>query len=390
LKIDIQNTNRISSALFLLTPGLLNAFLTLLISSNFLFPCEKDTSFFLLNTAQLLSFGITVSKYAVDQMILTRLKSNERATLTAFYLKKVIPLTILFSFFIFYTNGILIAAALMICIFFEVFTIVVIFEQNVSGRYFSSFKLNLMGYPLIYILYIILSLLGKVVAFQIVSIFIVSCTLRLAIAYSYRGTGGGKDILLLSNQVPLQQVGNYLLFKGEQFLIASNFLQLSILKIPLPTDILFYSRFTDIYSGIATSMAPVLSKTTKRNSAEISFVPLLKTKGYIFIHIIAIVVQILSSVILLSRFDKLHWLLLFPYCMITLLIVPSNMITLEYYRQNKLKYANIAIAFALTTTIIFLIINSFIKSVLLFSFIVPVQLMVFIFIYYAQKRKRNV
>lgn len=372
-------------------PGFLYAIFSLALSSNRLLPDKANTTLLLLNIAQLLSFGITIGKYAADQMLLAKLHQNENAALKNFFLKRVVPFTLLFCLFLFYSNGPAIAFALFICIPIEVYVIITIVELNISRKYYTALLLNLIGYPLVFTAYIIFSKFINLLEYQILLIFSITSLGKLIVAINLRKIQKLRnDVLSMSTQVPLQQAGNYLLFKVDQVIIASNLVHSSFFRFLLPTDYLFYSKFTEVFSGIATSLGPILAKFKNKNSGVISITPLLKKKKFIAIFFLAIGVQVLVTLILLVSVDKLHLLMLLPFSIVTLLIIPVNMINYELYRTNDLKMGNLTNLVCFIISAVFISINSFVKSPLLFAWIVPVQLLVFIAIFYFRKSRKYV
>lgn len=321
-------------------------------------------------------------------MILSKLNRDERTEVKSFFLTRVLPLALLFSIFLFYSNGLLIAAALFICIPLEVYIIIVILELNVSGKYFTTLKINLLGYPLIFVIYIIASNFFYLQQFQILLIFIGSSFLRLLTALNYRNSKTvRRDVLLVSPKVPLQQAGNYMLFKVDQVIIASALLQMPFFRLPLPGDYLFYSKFSEIFSGIATSLGPVLAKSKKNNSPEISVKPLLKNKIFIKLNVAAVLVRVIFSLLLLKTLDSLHLLMLIPFTLATLLIIPVNMINYELYRKNSLQHSNKYNFICLLSSTVLLLASCIFKSAFLFAWIVPFQLSLFIVLYYTGRKK---
>lgn len=391
MKIDKKNIFNIFQSGLLLVPGFLYAIFSLALSSNRLLPDKANTTLLLLNIAQLLSFGITIGKYAADLMILAKLNQNENTALKKFFFKRVLPFSLLFCLFLFYSNGPATAFALFICIPIEVFVIITIVELNISRRYYTALLLNLIGYPLVFTAYIIFSNFINLLEYQILLIFAITSICKLIVAINLRKIRKIRyDVLSMSTQVPLQQAGNYLLFKVDQVVIASNLVHASFFKFLLPTDYLFYSKFTEVFSGIATSLGPILAKFKNKNSDVISIIPLLKKRKFIAILFLAIGIQVFVSFILLVTIDKLHILMLLPFSIVTLLIIPVNMINYELYRTNDLKMGNLTNVVCFIVSAIFITINSFIKSPLLFAWIVPVQLLVFILIFYYRKSRKYV
>lgn len=390
MKIGGINIFKLFYSGLLLVPGFINAVLVLLLSSNRLFPDKGHITFMLLNISQLLSLGITISKYAADQMVLSRLNSDERATTKNFFFKRVLPLALLFSIFLFYSNGLSTAAALLVCIPIEVFAMIVILELNVSGKYFTTLKINMLGYPLIFILYIAASHFFQLEQSQILLIFIFSSCLRLLIAFYYRnGKTLKEDTLVTSAYVPLQQAGNYLLFKSDQVIIASSLLQTTFFRFSIPLDYLFYSKFSEVFSGIATSLAPILAKFKKSESNEISIKPLLKKRNFLAINLLAILLRVAVSLLLLRNLDSLHLFMLIPFTVVTVLIVPVNIVNYELYRRNDLHVSNQHNFICLMLAVILLLLSGFLKSPLLLACIVPFQLLIYIILYYFRGQKKR-
>lgn len=348
-------------------------------------------TFILLNISQLLSLGITISKYAADQMVLSRLNPGEKAATRVFFFKRVLPLALLFSIFLFYSNGMSTAAALFVCMPLEVFTMIVILELNVSGKYLTTLKINILGYPLIFTLYIAGLHFFHLQQYQILLIFIFSSCLRILAAFYYRSAKVlQEDVLVKSAYVPLQQAGNYLLFKSDQVMIASNLLQTSVFRFSLPVDYLFFSKFSEVFSGIATSLGPILAKFKKNESEQISMKPLLRNRSFLAINLLAVLVRVAVSLLLLQNLDLLHLSMLIPFTLVTILIVPVNIINYELYRRNDLHISNQHNFICLLLGLILLFTSVFFKSPLFFACMVPLQLLTYILLYYLRGQAKSI
>jgi FlaA1/EpsC-like NDP-sugar epimerase len=186
------------------------------------------------------------------------------------------------------------------------------------------------------------------------------------------------DVLTTDSMVPIQQASNYLLFKADQVVIASNVLHFSPLQSFLPIDYLFYTKLIELFSGITTSVSPMISGFRFEEKSIWQF---FKNKTYASLVIAAVFIQISVTLFLLKNPDKLHLLMLIPFVMTTILIVPVTLINFYYYRNNKLRKANVNNIISLITGAIIMALSVFIKSPLLFSFIVPAQLLLFILAY---------
>ncbi len=374
----------------LLIPGFLYALFSLAISSNRFFSGKTDSNILLLNIAQLLAFGITVAKYAADQMILSKLQSGETASLNNFFVKRVFPFTLFFCLIPFFSYGWIASLVLLFCIPIEVFVIITIIELNISKQYFKALFISMLGYPLVFLIFIFCSLYYHLSVIHILFIFLMASLLKSIIVVAIRRKNNQTkttraDILITDSMVPIQQTTNYLLFKADQLIIASNFVRFSSLLSFLPSDYLFYTKFIELFSGITTSLAPMISGIRPEKNL---IHQLIKSKVFALVITIAMVIQVVATVILLKSPDKLHLLMLIPFVLATMLIVPVTLINFEYYRTNNIKQANISNAISLMMGIISFGLSLLIKSAVLFSFIVPVQLLIFVVLYkYLTKRK---
>lgn len=217
----IRNSSFFLQTAPLLLPGFLNAVFSLLLSSHRLFPTNQINTNFLLNVAQLLSFGVTIAKYAADQMILTRLNRLEKTEVTTFFRKRVFPLSIAYCLLISTGHDWETVFTLLICLPIEVWIIMVCTELNVSGKHIHSMVLNLLGYPLCFFVFVLSAFANHINTTNVLFIFGCVSAIKLTISFFIRNRGLKRnDVLIFSGFVPLQQSGNYLLFKADQMLIA--------------------------------------------------------------------------------------------------------------------------------------------------------------------------
>ena len=390
MRIDRENISRFFNAGLLLVPGFLYAVLSLLLSSNSLLPAHATTTLFLLNFAQLLSFGVTIAKYAADQMLLARLKPGEHALLGRFFTRRVLPLSLIFCALLLITHTWETTCALLACVLAEVFVITVIFELNISRRYIPALVLNLAGYPFVFICYIAASFTGTVSETQLMILFVVTGAAKSLLALKLRNKGKpAVDVLVRSAYVPVQQAGNYLLFKSDQLIIAGNLIPSAFFNFSLPGDYLFYAKFTEVFSGVATSMGPFIAGTIGKEPFSRSFRKLVTGKYFLGTLLAALIAQAVISLLLLKSVDELHLMLLIPYLLVTVLIVPVNRINYEFYRANYLRQSSMISLVSLGISVFLLLVNVYFKSVVLFAWAVPLQLTVFMLLgYYFNAREK--
>jgi hypothetical protein len=390
-KKDIHN---FFFVLLLLVPGFLNALFSLLISSNRLFPDRSGITFFLINTAQLQGLGLVIAKCGVDQMLFAKLSQNEFVPLRHFFLKRVFPLTILFCLFLCLTKQPLTSLFFLFCVPVEVYVNIVVCELNISRRYHKSLLLNMFGYPFIFIAYILLSYCMVLNIWQVLIIFFVASIVKLIYAQYLRklNTIKKEDALLFSYYVPVLQVSNYLIFKADQVIISSNLMNTFFFRFMLPVDFLFFTKFTDLFSGIAGAFAPILAKFQKNKTGINAVSTLFKNPYFIALNLGMIILQIAISALLLKHFDVLHIKILIPYLITTLLIVPVNMLNYEFYKKNELKISSAINIVALIAVVFITAINMIIKSPVFFAYTVPIQLVLVLLlsIFYLRPVKEEV
>ncbi len=375
----------------LLLPGFLYALLSLLLSSHRILSDQKELTLYVLNIAQLLAFGITIAKYACDQMLLTRLKKNQRAEFRNFFLTRALPLSFIFSLFVFFTHHSFVALTLLICLPVEVWVIVVCTELNVAGNYKKSMLLNLFGYPLFLSTIIFLSFIHPGLQ-QHVLVVLVSCSLIKLLITKIIRIKGEKDsnVLLTSGWVPMQQTGNYLLFKLDQIIIAIPILFSWLISMSIPSDYLFYCKLSEVFAGIATSLSPIIIKMSEDDSGHLNISSFFRKKQAMLILVVAILIQILCSFLFLKDMDCIHIALILPFALATILMIPVNIANYQFFRANHLQKSTqfnyIALFFG--TALFFL--SYFLKSVILFAWIVPVQLFVFFISSYRHNKYNHV
>jgi hypothetical protein len=387
-KLDISKTFNIG---LLLLPGFIYAILSLLVSGQILPYTIKSDNLFILNIAQLLSFGVTIAKYAADQMLLAKLSPNESAVLSSFFVKRVFPLSIVYVLFLFFTHTLDTILCLLFCIPIEVYIIIVVLELNLSKKFFKAAILSLIGYPLVFLTYIIYSFFTKVDSNDILMFFFSAALLKFLIGIIIRGkTQKYKEVLTLSPFVPLQQAGNYVLFKADQLFIAANLIPCFLFRFNLPADYLFYSKFIEIFSGIATSLSPLIVNYAKDKNHSFSAKKIFSNRIYWLFCITALFLQIISTVFLLKNQDALHMFLLIPFLLVTLLIVPVNIVNYELYRINNLKKGNLLNLISFLISALMILSNMYIKSSILFACIIPLQLFTFVVANHLVKTKPNV
>lgn len=220
--------------------------------------------------------------------------------------------------------------------------------------------------------------------------FAIMAGIKVLLALKLRNKGQpAVNVLVRSAYVPVQQAGNYLLFKSDQLIIAGNLIPSAFFNYSLPGDYLFYSKFTEVFSGVATSLGPFIAGTIGKESFSISFRKLLVGKYFLVSLFGALLIQTGLTILLLKTVDSLHLMLLIPYLLVTLLIVPVNRINYEFYRANHLRQSSFISLVSLGISAILLSVNYYFQSVVLFAWTVPLQMAAFILLGYYFNAKQK-
>ena len=246
-----------SGVIALLLPGLLTALLLFLISSNRLLPYNIDCTVFTLNIIQLYMLGITIVKYAIDQVVISRLTVNGVTDLRDFFLKRVLPLSFLFAIVITVMHGFMQGIFFLIALPLEVYIIVVAVELSVQKQYWYSTVLKILGYPFFLVLIFFADKMDHVSPRTILILFLGTVVLRVLLATKFRYSGIKESVAILSYQIPLQQISNFLVFRADQLIIASGLSLYCMKDLNLTGTYLFYAKFPEAAAGIIVPLAPI-------------------------------------------------------------------------------------------------------------------------------------
>lgn len=384
------NYNATATNFFLLLlPGAISSILIFLISANRLFPNNKDYTLSLLNFYQLQMLGITIAKYGIDQIVIARLKPNDHTNTNTFFKHRVFPLALLFCIIIGFIKGWIYAAFLALIIPMEVFSILITVEWSISNRIKLTSLLTILGNPLAFILAFIAykqNLLSVDIMF---ACFLISSFIRIILAFIYRNKGAATGIAILSYHVPLQQVGNYFMFRADQVIIAMGLGISFFVNRSLITQYLFFAKFPEVASGVIVTLAPILYRRLG-DQTEASLQKLFKDKLFLLISISICICQLIVSLFLFRQHAVHNDVLLFlPFVLSSLLILPANLVTYVLFKKAQVFKINIL---NLISCIIGLLIFGLVllcNNIYIFSLIVPVQLLIYIIFFQFFYYKKN-
>jgi hypothetical protein len=361
----------------LLLPGAISALLIFFISSNKLFSGDKDYTLSLLNFYQLQMLGITVAKYGIDQMVISRLQPGNRTDTNTFFIQRVLPLTLVFCIVIGFIKGWIYAAFLALIIPMEIMSILVSVEWSVSNRVKFTSLLTLLGNPLAFILTYIVHKQNLLSVNLMFACFLFSSLIRITLALLFRNKGSKTKIAILSYHVPLQQIGNYFMFRLDQVIIAMSLGISFFNNKSLITHYLFLAKFPEVASGVIVTLAPILYRHLG-DQAEVSLKKLFNDKLFLLISLCICICQFAVSFFLFKPGTDNDVLLFLPFVLSSLLILPANLVTYILLKKAEVPKINILNFMSCAVGLVVLGLVFLCNNVYIFSLIVPVQLLVYI------------
>jgi hypothetical protein len=376
----------------LLLPGALSSLLIFLISSNRLFPASKDYTLSLLNFYQIQMLGITIAKYGIDQMVISRLKPGHRTTTNSFFLQRVFPLTLLFCLVIGFIKGWMYSAFLALILPMEVMSILISVEWSVSNRIKFTSLLTFLGNPLAFILAYTAYKHNLLSLNLMLACFLSSSLIRIIIALIFRNKGDKTAIAILSYHVPLQQVGNYFMFRLDQLIIAMSLGIYFFANKPLITHYLFLAKFPEVASGVIVSLAPIIYRQLgDRTNASLK--KLFKNKFFLLLSIGICSCQLIVLLLFKNPGMSGNTLLFFPFVLSSLLILPANLVTYVLLKNAEVPKINLLNLISIVAGLLIFGLVLLCNNIYIFSLIVPIQLLVYIIffqvLYYKQSDKEN-
>jgi len=389
-KIWSNYTETAVNSFLLLLPGAISALLIFFISSNRLFSGNKDYTLSLLNFYQLQMLGITIAKYGIDQMVISRLKPGYRTDTNTFFLQRVLPLTLAFCIVIGFIKGWIYAAFLALIIPMEIMSILVSVEWSISNRVRFTSLLTLLGNPLAFILAYIVYKQNLLSVNLMFGCFLFSSLIRITLALLFRNKGSKTKIAILSYHVPLQQVGNYFMFRLDQVIIAMSLGISFFSNKSLITHYLFLAKFPEVASGVIVTLAPILYRRLG-DQAEVSLKKLFNDKLFLLLSVCICICQLAVSFFLFKPGNMNNNILLFlPVVLSSLLILPANLVTYILLKNAEVSKINVLNFISCTIGLLVLGLVFLSNNVYIFSLLVPIQLLVYIvffkLLYYEKAR----
>lgn len=373
----------------LLLPGVITSLLLFLISSNRLLPNNIDCTIFTLNLIQLYMLGITIVKYGIDQVVLSRLQEGASTELKEFFSKRVLPLTIIFSLIIAIIKGWMHGLFFLIALPIEVFIIIVSVELSINKQYSLSSIIKLMGYPFFLSMIFIADKLNHVSPRTILIIFVSIVIARGLMAYRVRRNQQRLPVAILSYQIPLQQISNFFLFRADQIIIATGLGIYFLGDTNFVGNYLFLAKFPEAAAGIIVGLGPIIYPYMS-NLMDKSLTDLLKNRVFILLSFSLLITQVLISLYIFKPVETVtNYLLFLPFAVTSLLTIPVLLVIYILIRETRIALINqLNLVSAIVGLLVFGI-SLYINNIYVFSCIIPIQLLLFLVGYKLSSKNKN-
>lgn len=364
----------------LLVPGALTSLLIFLLSSNKLLPHQENTTVFILNLLQIQMLGITIAKYGADQVILAKLTTNNRTSITQLFLKRVLPLALIFSIVVAYIKGNIYFVYFLALLPMEVFSVITAIELSVSRKFFKASFVTLLGYPLTLITLFFVGYSKILSNNAVFTVFFIGSALKFIICLILRNRGKEEDILIMSYLLPLQQVGNFLMFRFDQLIIASGLFGFLFVNHLSVNNYLFLAKFPEVTSGIIVALAPIVYKKLG-DKKMFSIKTVFSSRLLLIIAGLTFVTQIAIYALFLHPENFLSLFIYLPFTLITILILPANLVTYVLLKRSDIRRINYFNIVSCVIGVVIVTVALLLKNVLVFCYAVPAILFSYIFLF---------
>jgi hypothetical protein len=311
----------------------------ILIASNRWQLFDPAIAVFIILFVQWQTLGLTVSKLGVEQTVFALVSERNGINLDTggYLLRSVLPLSALFALAVLYVFSPWCAAVAFLSVILDSASLILMAEFNARGFFRVTTVGNLLNYPLFFLLLFALNPVVTMNQDWALALFLLTSTARWCWLRQNRRQAAGETVTIAcTTAMGVQQALNYLLFRFDQVLLA-----LLGLKTQFGETVALYvflAKFPELAAGVLVIAGTVafpkrylhypveygaLWQGTRRNAARIA--------GYLLSCGVA--------ALLYTRVWKgaaIPWLLVLPFLLHALLILPANNLTYSMLRQGYL------------------------------------------------------
>lgn len=376
--------NILVHSLKLLASGILTSFAFILISSGRLDFIDSKESIRLILFTQYQMIGLTVVKFGMESLFYARFLNDpfEKFNPLRYIYKFGIFVILLFSLFIFWIEkDVLKGIVVFFTLFFDVYSIFTIVQVGARNKYGKVLLLNLLSYPLFFGLFFTFKYFNFFESFSFLYLFLLCAFVRFLVAFKiYKNINVAEVDYDVEYGVGVQQVLNYVLFKGDQivFSLGTTLVFFYSYTNDELDKYLFLTRFPELISGVLVSLVFLYGANFSIANRNDFFKVISKYKLLLGLYFIALLLLFIIYCFLWKMPQELKMLDVIPYFIVSIAIFFVNMITLGMMKSNKIKLLIYNLFFSIFLSLILQLIMKFCGFVNLVLWITPVQMIIFI------------
>jgi hypothetical protein len=366
----------------LLGSSVISALGFILIASNRWHLFDPSIAVFIILFVQWQTLGLTVAKLGVEQTVFALVSERNDISMNngRFILRTALPLSALFSLVVLFVFSPWSAAVAFLTVILDTSSLIIMAELNARKFFRVTTISNLLNYPLFFVLLFLLNLRITMNIATVLAIFLVTSSARWVWLYYNRILPHGMEKIDISCTIEMgvQQALNYLLFRFDQVLLAvmglkTHFSETVALYV-------FLAKFPELAAGVmviaGTVAFPSLYIHYPIDSGEIW-----KTiqKYSLVIAAYTLVLPLAAAAYMIVwKGNGVPWLVVLPFVIHSLLILPTNNLTYSMLRQGYLGGLISKLAISAVSALILILALGAYRDITILAWLVPAQLFTFI------------
>jgi len=366
----------------LLGSSVISAIGFIIIASNRWVSFDPASAVSLILFVQWQTLGLTIAKTGMEQVVFAIVTENDKAYLepARYVFKKAAPLAGMFSLVVLFVFSPWAACVAFCTILLDTWSLIIMADLNARKRFKTTALSNLLNYPLFFIAIFSLNYFGRLSTAVTLAVFLASSCLRWLWMRCNQTTRAGRhEVDCTANvQMGLQQALNYLLFRADQIVLA-----VLGLKMQMNGSVgtyVFLAKFPELVAGVMVVAGAVYFPRMYIRYPFDSQALISTIKGYYgyIVSYVAAVTVALFAYLYLWNGEAIPLYLAVPFLVHSLCIVLVNNITYSTLRQGYLQRLLVNLTWSVLAGVVIFLFLKYDFSIRALSWIVPVQLLLFI------------
>jgi len=366
----------------LLGSSVISAIGFIIIASNRWVAFDPAAAVSLILFVQWQTLGLTIAKTGMEQVVFALVTEDDGAYLdpARYVFRKAAPLAGIFSLAVLFVFSPWAACVAFCTILLDTWSLIIMADLNARQRFKTTALSNLFNYPLFFIVIFALNHASRLDTNVTLAVFLASSALRWLWLWSNRtARAGRREVDCTANvRMGTQQALNYLLFRADQIILA-----VLGLKMQMDSTVgmyVFLAKFPELVSGVMVVAGTVIFPRMYIRypfDRQALLGAVRAHSGYIAGYTAAVAAALFAYLALWNG-QAIPLYLAVPFLVQSLCIVLANNITYSTLRQGYLQRLLVNLTRAvLAGGVIFLFLQHDF-SIRTLSWIVPVQLLLFI------------